>query len=132
MEQMVVFHLDDNKYALPLYSVERILQAVTITCLPKASGPILGVINVHGRVFSVVNTRQQFGLPKREMMLSDQLIVIHSEQKPMALLVDRVTEVIEQDAQHMVSADTISHGIRYINHIVKGHDGLIFVLKEPS
>ena len=53
--QLVVFRLDERRYALPLAVVERVVRAVDVTPLPKAPPMVLGVIDVHGRVLPVLN-----------------------------------------------------------------------------
>lgn len=46
IDQVVVFTLEGQQYALPLSAVERIVHAVEITPLPKAPEIVLGVINM--------------------------------------------------------------------------------------
>ena len=43
---LVLFTLDDQRYALHLSAVERVVRAVEITLLPKAPEIVLGVISV--------------------------------------------------------------------------------------
>ncbi len=73
--QLVVFTLEEQRYALYLSAVERIVRIVEITPLPKALEIVFGVINVQGQVVPVVDIRKRFRLPEREMSLSDQLIM---------------------------------------------------------
>jgi len=47
--QLVAFTLDNCKFALPLPQVERIVNVVEITPLPKAPDVVIGVVNVQGR-----------------------------------------------------------------------------------
>ena len=68
---------------------------VHITPLPNAPDIVLGVVNMQGRVIPVMNIRQRFNLPKREIALTDQLIFAHTERRPVALVADTVTEVAE-------------------------------------
>ena len=42
--QIVLFTLDEPRYALPLSAVERVVRAVEITPLPKAPEVVLGVL----------------------------------------------------------------------------------------
>jgi purine-binding chemotaxis protein CheW len=44
-ERIVMFTLDEPRYALYLSAVERIVRAVEITPLPKATEIVSGVIN---------------------------------------------------------------------------------------
>jgi purine-binding chemotaxis protein CheW len=63
--QLVVFTLGQQRYGLPLSSVERAARIVEITPLPNAPEIVLGVINVQGRLMPVVNLRHRFRLPER-------------------------------------------------------------------
>lgn len=75
LNQLVVFTLDEQRYALHLAAVERIVRVVEVTPLPKSPEIVLGVVNVQGRIIPVVNIRKRFRLPEREIALSNQLII---------------------------------------------------------
>ena len=75
LNQLVVFFLNEQKYALYLPAVERVVSAIEVTPLPQAPDNVLGIINVMGKVITVVNIRKRFGLPEREIDLSDQFII---------------------------------------------------------
>ena len=59
---ILVFALDEPRYALPLSAVERVVRAVEITPLPNAPAIIQGAINVQGAIIPVVNIRESFSL----------------------------------------------------------------------
>ncbi len=86
--QVVIFTLDEQRYALRLSSVERALSAVDITPLPKAPQIVLGIINIQGEIVPVVNMRARFGLPERGMGLSDQIILARTTRRKVALVAD--------------------------------------------
>ena len=56
----VVFTLDEQRYALRLSAVERIVRAVEVIPLPETPKIVIGMINVQGRVMPVVNIRSGF------------------------------------------------------------------------
>ncbi len=68
LNQLVVFAFDEQRYALHLSAVERIVRMVEITPLPKAPEIVLGVVNVQGRIVPIVNIRKRFstGLKSHE------------------------------------------------------------------
>ena len=73
-----IFCLDNLRYALRLAAVERATRAAAVTPLPEYAGNILGVINVHGEIIPVVNTRRVFGLPEREIIPDDMFIILNT------------------------------------------------------
>jgi len=52
---IVLFSLDEPRYALYLSAVERVIHSVEITPLPKAPDKVLGVINIQGEVIPVID-----------------------------------------------------------------------------
>ena len=56
---LVVFSLDDQRYALPLARVHRCIRVVAITPLPEAPAIVLGIIDLGGAVIPVINIRRR-------------------------------------------------------------------------
>ncbi len=125
--QLVVFTLDDQKYALYLPVVERVVSAVEVTPLPKAPDIILGVINIQGKVIPVVNIRRRFGLPEREIDLSDQFIIANTSKKTVVLVMDTVSGVIEPAEGKLIISKNITPGMEYVDGVIKLEDGLILI-----
>lgn len=125
--QLVVFSLDELRYALHLFTVERIIASVAATSLPKAPDIVLGVINVHGNILPLLNLRKRFNLPEKEMDLSDQIIIAHISRRTVALVVDEVLSVIDISPQEMITAEEIVPGMEYIEGVTKLKDGMILI-----
>src|SRR5207249_3254540 len=90
-DPLAIFQVDEQRYGLPLSVVERIVAMVEITLLPKQVESVLGVVNLQGRIVPVINLRKRFGLPEREIQLSDQLIILCIQGRNVALVVDTIT-----------------------------------------
>jgi purine-binding chemotaxis protein CheW len=76
--QHVVFLLDTTRYALPLVAVrEVVLQPDGLVRVPRAPPPVLGVVNLRGRVVTVVDFARLLelpppALPQRKLILLDR------------------------------------------------------------
>src|SRR6266853_41985 len=81
LTQLVVFRLDEERYALRLDVVERIVQAAEVTPLPNAPTIVLGLIDLEGRVLPVLNVRRRFRLPEREIGPADQFLIARTERR---------------------------------------------------
>lgn len=125
--QLVIFTLDERRYALHLTAVQRIVRTVDVTPLPKAPDIALGVINVQGKIVPVVDVRKRFRLPEREMNLEDHLIIGRTSRRTVALLVDSVSGVIEYDEGSVIASQTILPGIDYVEGVVKLADGVVLI-----
>ena len=125
--QLVVFTLDSQRFALPLSTVERAIRIMEIVHLPKAPEIVIGVINLHGKIIPVVNIRNRFRLPQREINLNDQLIISNTKKRPLAILIDLVLGVFEFPEKRIVSADKILPDIEYIEGVAKLEEGIILI-----
>jgi purine-binding chemotaxis protein CheW len=123
----LVFFLDDQRYSLHLPVVESVARMVYITPLPGAPEIVLGVVNLRGKVVPIVNIRQRFDLPKREILLTDWLIFAHTTTRLVGLTVNSVMGVAECLEQCVVPTDEFFPPIKYLKGVIKFQDGLILI-----
>ena len=126
-DRLVTFVLDRQRYALDLSSVEKVVRAVEVTPLPKAPGIVSGVINMQGRVVPVFNIRKRFGLPERELALSDQMIIANTSRRTVSLAVEQVEGTMEQSTLERVMPGKILPEMEYVEGVVKLEDGMVFI-----
>jgi len=126
-DRLVVFALGEQRYALPLSAVERIVRAVAVTSLPQAPDIVLGIVNVQGQVTPVINLRRRFRLAEHEIDLSDQLVIARTVRRTVALVVDAVIGVLEYAEQEIVEGQDLLPELRYVEGVAKFDDGLILI-----
>jgi purine-binding chemotaxis protein CheW len=127
VSQLVIFNLDDQKFALFLSAVMRIIRVVEITILPKAPDIVIGIINVQGRIIPVINVRKRFCFPERELQLNDQLIIARTIKRTVALLADDVTGVMACPKERIVEAEKVVSGMAFVEGIAKIDEGMILI-----
>lgn len=125
--QLVVFSLDDQRYALHLEAVNRIVPAVEVTPLPKSPDIILGVINVQGSIIPVINIRRRFCIPERDLRLADQFVIARTARRVVALIVDSAQSVVEVSGDNLIPPKDIVPGMSYLDGIVKLGDGIVLI-----
>ncbi len=125
--QIVLFTLDEPRYALRLSVVERVVRAVEITILPKTPPHILGVINYQGQIIPVVDIRQRLHLPQHDLGPNDQFILAHTSQRLVALLVDSVTGIQELEERELVVSDQVLPDVAYIHGLAKLAGDLVLI-----
>lgn len=107
---LVIFVLDDQRYALRLSAVERVVRMVRITPLPEAPTVVPGVIDVAGRIIAVFDVRRRFSLPAREAGLDDRLLIARTARRTVALIADAVTGVRDCPERDIVAAGGVVPG----------------------
>jgi len=124
---LLVFHVNGQRYALRLAVVARVLPMMEVALLPNAPGAVVGVINVAGRIVPVMDLRQRFGLPPRESLLSDVLILARTSARMVALPADGVTGLLERVDTEVTPAASIAPGLQHVDGVVKLDDGLALI-----
>ena len=125
--QLVVFTLDAQHYALPLTRVQRVVRMVEVTPLPQAPEIVLGVIDLQGTILPVMSMRKRFGLSEPETSLSDQLIVADTATRSVALVVTSVAGVVERRAEEVTETEMIVPGAQYVEGMTRLEDGILFI-----
>ena len=125
--QLVVFQLDDWRYALRLADVLRVVMAAEITPLPRAPEIVTGVINIQGDIVAVLNIRIRFGLPWRDIEPGDHLLIATTPRRVVALFVDSVAGMVTRPEDDITGPGKILPNLPYVAGVMKLEDGLIFI-----
>jgi purine-binding chemotaxis protein CheW len=127
MQQLVMWTFDEQRYALPLAVVDRIVRAVEILPLPTAPKIVSGVVNIQGRIVPVVDMRRRLSLPLRDAMPSDHIVVAQASRRTVAFFIDAIGGVVECADDRIVPGTHIVPGLEGVRGIVKMEDGMIVV-----
>jgi purine-binding chemotaxis protein CheW len=131
---LLVFELDDARYALRLECVREVARAVLITPLPDAPPVVEGVIDVRGNLVPVYDLRSRLGLPPRPLEPDDRLVIAWTGERTIAIRCDR-TDWIEraapsrlEPAAHLPAAGGVMAGAAQLpDGIVMIHDLTAFL-----
>jgi purine-binding chemotaxis protein CheW len=127
IKHILVFTLDEPRYALDLSVVERVIRAVELTALPDSPPMVLGAINVHGQITPVVDLRRHLGLPPQALNPDRRLILARTESQRVALLVDNVAGIHDLAEGEWVAADDLLPGALYIHSMAKVGTDLVLI-----
>lgn len=125
--QLLVFRLDGRRFSLRLSVVERVERAVEIIPLPQMPENVLGIVNLRGQVVPVFNLRRRFHLRERELDPRDRLIFARTARRPVALVVDAVSEVLPTRGREVVASGEILPGLDCVEGVAKLADGLVLI-----
>jgi purine-binding chemotaxis protein CheW len=121
----VTFALDEQRFALPLDSVLRVVRAVEITPLPLAPEAVRGAIDVGGRILPVFDLRRRLQLAPRALRLSDQFLIAQTTRRTLALVVDAVPGLL--DASPSDESDSLPPRMRHLRGVLSLPDGLVLI-----
>jgi purine-binding chemotaxis protein CheW len=126
IEQVVIFLLNKQRFAIPLNMVKQIIRAVEITPVPNAPQTICGVINYHGEIIPVYNFHQRVGITGVITRPGNRFIITSIGDFIIALRVDSIEGIEQLNSDNLVSSDSIQNGLE-IYGVIKAIDGLVIV-----
>jgi purine-binding chemotaxis protein CheW len=125
--RLVLFLIEEQRYALSVAAVQRVLPMVAVSPLPHAPPITLGVINLRGAVVPVLDIRRRFGRPAHDYGLGGHLLVARTPRHTVALPVDAVLGVREVTAAEVTPPAALLPGIGYVSGVVALADGVLYL-----
>jgi purine-binding chemotaxis protein CheW len=129
-EQLVVFDLADEVYAMEIGRVQEIIRITPITRLPKAPEFVEGVINLRGKVIPVVDLKKRFGLRQTESTTATRIVVVDIGDQTIGAIVDGVSEVLQIAASEIEPPSPVVMTVHsdYIRGIARLEQRLVILL----
>ena len=94
-DQFLVFTVRSQEFGIQAMRVQEISQAMGVTNVPNAPLYVEGILNLRGRLVSVINFRRKFGYEAREHDEDTRIIMVEHYGFPIGVIVDSVEEVIK-------------------------------------
>jgi len=95
--ELVLFDIQDNRFALRASSVSQVLEPLAVTPLPYAPADVEGLVNVAGTVLLKIDLALRLGMASRCAENGGYLMVVMTGHENIALQVDRVHNKINLD-----------------------------------
>ena len=98
--RVCVFALSDRSFAVDLCCVKAVRPCEGHTKVPRGPAHLIGMINVHGSIVPLLNSRALLGLSREDPGPPTQAVVLAWESMQVAITVDQVLglEVLDADA----------------------------------
>ena len=84
-QKFLTFFLANEEYRLEILKVQEIIGLLPITRVPRTPTFIRGVINLRGKVISVVDLRLKFGMEEKETTPETCIIVVQTAGMEMGI-----------------------------------------------
>lgn len=132
--QWVTFKLGGEHYAIDVMQVQEVLPPTEIAPVPGAPDFVLGIINLRGKVVTVIDTRLRFGMQPKESDGNSRIIVMEVEDNIAGIMVDGVNEVAGVREAEIDTAPNVSNeeSSRYIYGVVSREDEGLLILVDAN
>lgn len=92
---IVGFRIGRETFGVPIALVHEIVRVPDITSVPDAPNYVEGVINLRGKIVSVIDLRKRFGEREINSNKKNRIMVTEVEGKMVGLIVDSASEVMK-------------------------------------
>ena len=103
---IVGFQVGRETYGVPITSLHEIVRVPEITAVPDAPEYMEGVINLRGKIVSVIDLRKRLGEKKVNTTRRNRILVVEHRGKLSGLIVDSASEVLKIPATDVEASPT--------------------------
>lgn len=127
---IVGFRVGRETFGVPIGLVHEIVRVPDITNVPDSPGYVEGVINLRGKIVSVVDLRKRFGEKTITAHKKNRILVAEVEGKMVGLIVDAASEVIKiPETEVDLPPSVFEEGeLNYVTGVGKLHGRLVILI----
>jgi purine-binding chemotaxis protein CheW len=97
LHEYVTALIGGQLFGLPILRVQDVFAPERLTKVPLAPAEIAGVLNLRGRIVTLIDMRRRLGLGQREDSSPAMAVGVESRGESYGLLIDSVGEVLKLD-----------------------------------
>jgi purine-binding chemotaxis protein CheW len=127
---IVGFQVGRETYGVPIVSVHEIVRVPEITAVPDAPEYMEGVINLRGKIVSVIDLRKRLGEKQVAPSRRNRILVVEHKGRLCGLIVDSASEVLKLPAAEIEPSSAVFHGggLNCVTGLAKYRGRLIVLL----
>jgi purine-binding chemotaxis protein CheW len=127
---IVGFQVGRETYGVPITSLHEIVRVPEINAVPDAPEYLEGVINLRGKIVSVMDLRKRFGIPQVVHKKGNRILVVEHSGKLAGLIVDSASEVVKIPSEDVEAPPAVFQegGLNCVTGLGKVRGRLIVLL----
>jgi purine-binding chemotaxis protein CheW len=128
---LATFYVRSAVCALDAARVQEVIRLGAITRVRRSAEAILGIINLRGRIVTVLDAGLPMGFPPIEPTPEARVFIIEDRGEFVGLLVDRVGEVVEMDEELLepLPGNLSTLQGRYLKGVYRAQDRVIALVQ---
>ncbi len=129
-QHIVGFKVGRETYGVPITSLHEIVRVPEITAVPDAPDYVEGVINLRGKIVSVLDLRKRLGEAAIAPSKRNRILVVEHRGRLCGLIVDSASDVLKIPASDIDPSPTefVEGGLNCVTGLGKYQGRLIVLL----
>lgn len=127
---LATFFVRDALCALDATEVQEVIRLGPVTSVPHAPEEVLGVVNLRGKIVTIVDLGLRLGFPKAAAGTDIRIFIVEDQNEFIGLLVDRMDEVVEVERDHWqpTPANVPGEQARFFKGVCRARERVITLL----
>ncbi|MCD6396674.1 MAG: chemotaxis protein CheW [Spirochaetaceae bacterium] len=124
------FFLGETVWGLDTLDTQEVIRVSEITKVNNAENYIIGIINLRGKIVTVIDLSSKLGLGSSSISDASKIIIVEWMGEYIGLLIDSISDVIDIEKKSLTSAPSSMNGTRggYIDSVYQAGQQLIAIL----
>ncbi len=128
--ELATFYVGESLCGINILNIQEINKNVDITPVPQAPEYVVGVLNLRGRIVTVIDLGEKLELSPINTNKENRNIIVDSQEEQIGLLVDSISDVLLARTDKIEPAPANIGGVKgkFFKGVFKTEDKLIGVL----
>jgi len=127
---LATFYVSEALCGMDILNIQEINKNMEITSVPNSPDYVVGVLNMRGRIVTIIDVCKKLGLPKMPITSTRRNIIVNSQNEYIGLLVDKVAEVVPAEWRKVTPPPSNVRGVqgKYFEGVYKKENALVAIL----
>ena len=127
---LATFYVGNALCGMDILKVQEINKQMEVTRVPQAPDYVLGVLNLRGRIVTIIDLGRKLGLTPTQVTDASRNMIVNSQDEYIGLLVDRIADVVPAHWDEVEPPPANIGGMqgKYFQGVFKTENSLISIL----
>lgn len=128
--QLACFFIGSALCGIDINAIQEMNRQLEMTRVPQAPAYVLGIMNLRGRIVTIIDLGRKLGLAPSKQTDSSRIIIVNSREENIGLLVDRITDVVKAKWEDVGPTPSNIKGMKgaYFLGVLKTSKDLVAIL----
>jgi len=128
--EIATFYVGEALCGIDILNIQEINKQTEVTEVPQSPEYVKGVLNLRGRIVTVIDLGEKIGLSAISMSKDNRNVIVDSHDEHIGLLVEQISDVMTADPSTIEPPPANIGGIKgkYFSGVFKTKNSLVGIL----
>ena len=128
--ELATFYVGRALCGIDILNIQEINKHFDVTTVPQAPEYVKGILNLRGRIVTIIDLGKKLGLSEIEESKNNRNIIVRSGEEHIGLMVDSISDVVTADPNLIEHSPSNLNGVKgkYFKGVLKTESKLIGIL----